>query len=225
MRWKTLLCGIVVYGNVHAVETKKEPNPIPLVNLEINAGFGYRLFGEQLKIARESLSPTPDYYVHFLYGARLTLMPANFGIQAGFQRNLFRATSLQAGGGYSVYTYDTIDVGGVYAMPMTLSQGSATRYFLTFAAGLNYSMLQYADQFKNDLQASAARQGKIITFDSTPATGIGGYVQIGVLIYPVDHLFLSFALRIDYINPRFRGATKSLDGLGFEIPFGIGIGF
>lgn len=201
------------------------PDRVPVVNLEVNTGAGYRLFGEQINFARDSLTPAPDYYVNYLYGARLAVLPSRLGFQAGYQRNLFRAASLSAGGGYSVYNYDTADAGLVYLIPMDPPRADGKRLFFALGGGLNYSMLQLADQFKNGLQAAAAKAGQSITFTADSATGIGGYAQGGILYYLNLHFFFSVGLRVSYINAKFSGASKSLDSWGFEVPFGIGVAF
>lgn len=206
-------------------ETTVIPDTVPLINLELNAGAGYRLFGEQVNFARDSLTPTPDYYVNYFYGARLAVQPSRLGVQAGFQRHLFRAASFSAGGGYSVYNYDTAEGGLVYLIPMDPPRPDGKRLFFALGGGFNYSMLQLADQFKSGLQAAANKLGQTLIFTSDSAKGFGGYAQGGILYYLNHHFFFSLGLRVSYINAKFSGATKSLDSWGLEVPFGIGVAF
>lgn len=194
-----------------------------MVHLEVVAGAGYRLAGEQVTVARDALSPKPDYYVDYFYGARFSVFPEKFGFQAGYQRHLFRAASFSAGGGFSVYNDDTFDGGLAYAMP--LDSASANKTFLIFGAGLNYSMLSFADEFKSGLQAEANRQGKTLVFSPDQATGVGGYLQAGVMFFLADNIFVSGTAKISYINTRFSGASKALDSWGIEVPLSIGLAF
>lgn len=195
------------------------------INIEANAGLGFVLAGGQVDFARGVLSPEPDYFSNLPFGARFMLMRGKFGFQAGYRRNLVRATRLTAGGSYSVYTYDTIDGGVNFALPISMSETRKGRGFLVFGAGLNYSMLQLADKFKSDLQAAANQQGVTLIFNRNDATGVGGYLQGTLLYYLHDNFFFSVGGRLNYVNAKFAGATNSLDSWGIEIPFGIGVGF
>jgi len=200
-----------------------ESAKLPTVHLEAIAGAGYRLVGEQIELAKSTLSPTPDYYVNFFYGAKLSVFPTRLGFQSSYQRHTFRAASYKAGGGFSVYNYDVIDGGLAYAFPLD-SSGSG-KSFLYFGAGINYAMLTYADEFKTGLQKSAALAGYVLTFPSDAATGVGGYAQGGVMFFLTDNLFLAGSAKITYINTRFNGATKALDSWGIEVPLSVGLAF
>lgn len=226
-----LFCCVGIYAaeqnSVPPTRTAADTNAadLPLVNIEANAGFGYVVTGNQVKLAHDALTPSPDYYINYNYGGKVTIMPSRLGVQLGFHRNLFRAASFQAGGGYSLYTYDTAEAGLAYAIPISRGTSRRSSSFLMLGAGLNYSMLQFADQFKSGLQSAAAQQGLILTFNPDSATGIGGYAQVGVTIFLNENVFLSIGGRINYINARYSGASSALDSWGFEIPLGIGVGF
>jgi len=227
----TLLCCVgicaVEKNPVSPVRTAADTKvaDLPLINIEANAGFGYVLTGNQVKLAHDALTPSPDYYINYMYGGKITIMPSRLGVQIGFHRNLFRAASFQAGGGYSVYTYDTAEAGLAYAIPISRGTSRRSSSFLMLGAGLNYSMLQLADQFKSGMQSAAAQQGFMISFNPDSATGIGGYAQIGVTLFLNENVFLSVSGRINYINARYSGASSALDSWGLEIPLGIGVGF
>lgn len=207
-----------------AEETTTAPR-MPGVLVEGVFGAGYRLFGKQIDVAHDALTPAPDYYVNFFYGARLSVFPARWGIQAGYQRALFRAASFSAGGGYSVFNYDTIDAGIAYSLPLQRATEGENQTFLVFGAGLNYSMLSYADQFKSDLKASANKQGVTLVFDPNAATGVGGYLQAGALIFFGQNIFLSATARLSYINAKFTGASTPLDSWGIDVPLSVGLAF
>lgn len=204
-------------------EDKKASDKLPVFSIEANAGFGYQFFGGQQDLAKSALTPTPDYYVNFFYGGRMTILPASFGFTADFDRHLFRAASLSGGGGYSVYTYDRVSGGLAYAHQ--LKNSGENRSMLMFGAGVSYTMLQLADQFKSDLQKSANSQNVSLSFSSEAAKGVGGYLQGGFVYFLNANIFLSASVRISYTNAKFSGATKNLDSWGFEIPFGFGVGF
>lgn len=202
-----------------------KPARLPLINLELQGGFGFGLGGKQLAVGRDSLTPQPDYYMDGFYGGRLLVMPGIFGFQAGFHRHNLSAESTSNRDGFDLFTYDIIDGGVNFAIPLVPGDRGSGSLFLIFGGGLNYSILKLADQFKNGLQALATKLGYAVTFNSDPATGLGGYGQVGVAYFVNANIFFSFFGKISYMNPKFSGASSTLDAWLLDFPIAVGIGF
>ena len=204
-------------------ELKKPEEPVwPLLEIGLELGTGFPIFGQQLKSAKEQIIPTPDYYINFLYGANLNLFFIdNFGIVAIFNRGLARAVSFKASGGFSLYEFDSFNFGLVYRRAMTGIQKS----FLIFSLGANYSTLALADQYKNLIQKAANKAGYYVIFYNDRATGFGGYGKVTFKQYFEKNLYFYFGVCMIYQDVKFPHGTKNLDKFSIDIPFGVGFGF
>ena len=220
----TTIILISMTSQLFSAEEKEVSEASPnLFNLSLQLGIGFPVSGEQAKVAKDGLSPRPDYMAEYFYGANIMILPGTIGFEAGFTRNLMRAVSSQAKGGFSAFVWDTGNAGVL--LSFQINPESQNKTFFVVGAGINYTSLDVAQQFKDALIASAAAQNLTISFNPDRATGIGGYFKLGGLIYLSESIFFEAWLKVTYVNVRYPNATKSLDNIAIDIPLGIGYSF
>jgi hypothetical protein len=167
------------------------------------------------------LNPAPDNISNILTGINAEYMFDNsFGIE--FNYDFYGGTHANASGYKSLNLYnDQVLRLGLIVAPFVKVTPHG-RWKWEIKGGINYDFMQLHDDYKNLILQSAPPGFYLLP---GYATGVGMYVKTDIEVVLASRLMLSAGLGYENINPKFKGAVKSIDGSMIPISLCMGYKF
>jgi len=166
-------------------------------------------------------SPSPDNVSKILTGINVEYMFANsFGLE--FNYDFYGGTHANVSGykPLNLYSDQVLRLGLVVAPFVKVHPRGLWKWEIK--GGINYDFMKLHDDYKNLILQSAPPGSYFLP---GYAKGIGLYVKTGIEWVLASRLTLGAGLGFESINPKFKGATKSIDGSMIPIILNLGYKF